>query len=503
MNNNCFRLFVIISVITFLTTACFAQDEPSLPAGLGAAEESAVDEPALPLPLGLNESNEPALPAGLGLPTDDDSGSEPSLPAGLFGSAEDEDQPEHDSGSPDDAGLGLTGFWETRVGTRLKDDHYEKETSILEARLQLEFERPFKSVLFNFTGDLLYDHPVNRDEIVLEEGKGWFDLRAASFSLSLSPETDLKIGRQVLTWGTGDMLFINDLFPKDWNSFFIGRDDEYLKAPSDAVKISIYKEFTNIDFVYTPRFDPDRFIDGSRISYWNGTLGRRAGTDAVVAVEKPDRWENDHEIALRLFKNMQGDEWALYAYQGYWKSPRGQNAATGKATYPELFAYGFSYRGAMGQGIGSLESGYYDSEGDRGGDNPFIKNSEFRFLAGYEQELAKNVTGSFQYYCEYMMDYGEYLASLPAGARAAHEYRHLVSFRLTRLMWDQNLTLSLFTYFSPSESDAYFRPKVHYKMDDNRALEIGANLFTGDYDHTFFGQFHHNSNVYVAYRYSF
>ena len=132
-----------------------------------------------------------------------------------------------------------------------------------------------------------------------------------------------------------------------------------------------------------------------------------------------------------------------------------------------------------------------------------VKNSEFRFLMGYEQELARNFTGAFQYYLEYMMDYGEYLGSLPAGARAAHEYRHVLTARLTRLMWDQNMTLSLFTYFSPTESDVYLRPKAHYKLDDHRALEMGGNIFAGDYDHTFFGQFHQNSNVYLAYRYSY
>ena len=36
---------------------------------------------------------------------------------------------------------------------------------------------------------------------------------------------DLKIGQQVLTWGTGDYVFLNDLFPKDYQSFFSGRDD--------------------------------------------------------------------------------------------------------------------------------------------------------------------------------------------------------------------------------------------------------------------------------------
>ncbi|MFW6031595.1 MAG: hypothetical protein ACOC9T_03300, partial [Myxococcota bacterium] len=32
--------------------------------------------------------------------------------------------------------------------------------------------------------------------------------------------------------GTGDLVFLNDLFPKDWRSFLLGRDLDYLKAPS-------------------------------------------------------------------------------------------------------------------------------------------------------------------------------------------------------------------------------------------------------------------------------
>ena len=48
----------------------------------------------------------------------------------------------------------------------------------------------------------------------------------------------------MLTWGTGDLLFINDLFPKNWKSLAIGRDDEYLKDPSGAVKASFFHDHT-------------------------------------------------------------------------------------------------------------------------------------------------------------------------------------------------------------------------------------------------------------------
>ena len=67
----------------------------------------------------------------------------------------------------------------------------------------------------------------------------------------------------------------------------------------------------------------------------------------------------------------------------------------------------------------------------------------------------------------------------------------------------QNVTWSLFTFFSPSDLDAYFRPNVAYKVTDDWLLELGGNFFVGKEEYTFFGQFVKNNNVYAAIRYSF
>jgi len=107
-----------------------------------------------------------------------------------------------------------------------------------------------------------------------------------------------------------------------------------------------------------------------------------------------------------------------------------------------------------------------------------------------------------QYYIEQMMDYGAYRRSLTSGP-ARDEDRHLATLRLTRLLMNQNLRCSLFTYYSPSDKDVYMRPNINYKVNDNTTVETGANIFFGDYPHTFFGQFQDNTNVYAGLRYSF
>jgi len=469
------RTIVLVLGLALCAPTIWAQHEPALPSGLN-------DEPSLPS--GLDE--EPALPPGL---------TDQTEPAAV------ETTPSTDWMA--ELPFDLTGFWEVRAGTRTQRDHYEKDASIGESRLQLEAEKYLGQSVLSVTADILYDPVFDHHSVYLERGRGWLDLREVSVAVPATEFLDAKVGRQILTWGTGDMLFINDLFPKDWNSFFIGRDEEYLKAPSDAVKASLYSEIVNLDVVYTPRFDADRYIDGRRISYWNGALGRRAGRDATVHADRPDDWFEDDEIALRLFKNVAGYELAAYGYHGFWKSPGGMDSATGKAIFPDLSVYGASVRGTVGKGIGNLECGYYESEDDRGGDNPFVRNGEFRLLAGYDQEVAQDFTVGAQYYLEHMTDHGDYRHALPTGSKKADEDRHVLTLRLTKLLMKQNLTLSLFTYYSPSDKDAYLRPNVHYKVTDNWAAEIGGNIFLGADDHTFFGQFEKNSNVYVGARYSF
>ncbi len=477
-------------VLTINIPAVVGQDEPALPSGLDSKEKT--DEPDLPIGLGTEDeesAEEPALPLGL------DDSKIAKAPA-------DEGSRPHVWDS-----LNLTGFWEIRGGLRARPDDHQRDASIGETRLQLGIERElWKRTTFKLTTDLLYDQVLERHRVNLERGRGFLDLREASLSMSPCDFMDIKVGRQVLTWGTGDLLFLNDMFPKDWQSFFIGRDVEYLKAPSDAVKISLFGELVNWDIVFTPRFDPDRFITGERLSYYNSLLGRRAGMDAVQHAHIPNQWFRDHEWATRISRNIKGVELAAYGYWGYWKSPAGMDLLSMSATFPRLSVYGGSIRGPFGGGIANLEAAYYDSREDRNGNDSFIDNSQVRFLVGYERqlpEIATDLTVAAQYYLEWMMDYDNYRHTIIPLMPLKDELRHVVTFRVTKLLMNQNLKLSMFTYYSPSDADVYMRPNVQYKFDDHWTGELGGNVFFGTKEHTFFNQFARNSNVYVALRYSF
>ncbi len=217
-----------------------AQEEPPLPPGLGAVEPRAEGEPALPPGLAQEQkpaAKEPELPPGLA-PREEVPPTEPTLPEGLVEEKAAPPGPVEAEKEPLRLPIDLTGFWEARGGVRTQRDLLERDASIGETRLQLEAEKAWVGWGLQVTADFLFDPVFDKHEVRLEEGQGWLDLRQANVFVTPAEFMDVKVGRQVLTWGTGDLLFLNDLFPKDWVSFFAGRDDEYLKAPSNSMRVT-------------------------------------------------------------------------------------------------------------------------------------------------------------------------------------------------------------------------------------------------------------------------
>ncbi len=386
------------------------------------------------------------------------------------------------------ADLPFHGFLEAAAASRVVDDDAAEDDFLLEeARFQIDFLRDADLGSLQFRADFVHDGVEERSLI---------DVREANVLLTPFESVDLKVGRQVLTWGTGDLIFLNDLFPKDWQSFFIGRDDEYLKKPSDALRATWYGDWLSLDVAWMPVFEPDGFISGERISYWNPMTGDRWGPrDPEIDPDLPDKTVGNGSLAARLYGSIGQWETALYGYRGHWGQPKGFDPDRSTAYFPRLEAWGASVRGALLGGIANAEFAWYRSLDDEGGNDPFIPNSQIRGLAGFSHEVARDQTLGLQAYLERSVQYPD--------VGFTDQNRWWLTARYTGMFLQQNLTVSLFAFYSPSEDDAYLRPKASYKLSDEILLTVGGNVFLGAHDDTFFGQFEDNTNLYARVRYSF
>jgi hypothetical protein len=379
------------------------------------------------------------------------------VPASLL--AQDDMWEDDDWGEDEEQQSIWGGFVEGAFGTRLDSDPLIDESATLsELRWRVETEWQPEKISVGLKADLLYDDIASEWDL---------DFRDLSVAFSLGDSIDVKLGRQVQTWGTGDLLFLNDLFPKDFVSFFAGRDDEYLKAPGDAARFTWFSKAVNVDFVWTPIFEPDVYLTGERFSFYSPAAGENVAPSPPFRAPEPDRSFSNGEFALRLYRTVESTEYAAYAYRGFSKQP----------FFERMNAYGASIRRPAGPGLINLETSYYDSSAD-----------QTRFLVGYEWEARPRFTVGLQYYLE---------------RNEAAKNRYLFTNRLIYRTGMDKYTWSLFTFYSPSDSDFYLRPQFKYRHSDEWSLTVGGNLFGGSDAHTFFNQLQDASNVYLRLRYHY
>ncbi len=406
-------------------------------------------------------------------------------------------QEENAWGDEESLPIQFHGFGEAALGVRVADDPTMADDFVLaEARFRLDLSHYSDRADLLFKGDLVADAVAGDVEI---------DIRQLLIALRAAKWLDVRLGRQVLTWGTGDLIFINDRFPKDFVSFFVGRADEFLKAPSNSAKFTFYAPPLNIDIVWTPIFTPDETITGERLSFFDprtGQIESAATLGGPLDPILPPKELGNGEFAGRLYRTVSGYELAAYGYVGFTKQAAAFDTAANRPTYSRLDAFGASVRGNLAGGIANLEGGYYYSVDDKSGRDPDVPNSDIRGLAGYEREIARNFTLGLQYWLVWIQDYDGLIDNSPEPELEPPEADHTFTARLGWLLRQQTLLLSLFTFYSPSEDDAYLRPVIEYDWSDAVKLTLGGNVLLGP-DKAFFGQLKNNSNVYARLRYSF
>jgi hypothetical protein len=366
---------------------------------------------------------------------------------------------------------------------------------LVEERLRFDVGRATSAGagLFLVKGDLFHDAGADRFDV---------DLREAWVGYTAGP-LDLRLGRQIVTWGVGDLVFISDVFPKDWESFFSGRPLEYLKLGVDGLRARCSSQTLNGELLIVPFFTPDALPSASRFFFFDPF----ASVPDQRELRPPRRYSNA-ELALRLYGLAAGFDLSLYAYRGFWRTPSarldsGADPAAVVRFYPRLSAYATSAQRSFLEGVLSLEGGHYDSREDRQGTNPSVPNSQWRFLAGYQRQLRPDLTAGIQAYAELMGRHDAYLEALAAGSPSADRIRWVLTARVMQLLDYQAWKLGIFAAYSPTDEDYLLQPEVSHRLSDELAVSLGANVFGGTSETTFFGQFEKSDNVYIGARFDF
>jgi len=445
----------------------------------------------------------------------------------------------------------LTGMIEIEQGGHMgKTGVHQREWIMSSTRGRIAASKNLDVGSFFLKLDFIDDRVLKRQE---------FDLREGRIRISPWSWVDLSVGKQVVTWGVADMLYINDLFPKNWVANFLGRDMEDMKDSAFSYRMTSYFGSGGLDLVYHPDFAPDTTPTGCRFAIYNpnsmmdntqeSLVSNREACDSTRENSLQTGEYSEGEFASRLYHRFGSHEVGLYTYSGFYKNPRGLQWAdsAGKPTgnkmatpesgdamliadYPRLNVYGFSAEGQLGPGIYSMEFGFYDSREDREGENPLIENSSNKFLAGYRLALSQHLSLGAQIFQEQMNQYEAYEFGLlqmvtnqliaqgtsSASAEQLAEKEDLYQFRKEEIhntftlratfkAQQDTIWINFFIYERPQDHDRMIKLDLTKRFDDQVEVVIGANIFEGDenYLDREFAMHKDDDNAFLRLRYSY
>ena len=161
------------------------------------------------------------------------------------------------------------GFLVTGATGRLRDtgDAAQSPSDFLlrEDRFRLDIEGWSEDIDAEIKVKAEVVHDALARDISVDLREGYFDYSAGDF--------DFRLGRQVITWGVGDLIFVSDVWPMDWVSFFAGRSMDYFKVGVEALRVRLWWDVVNVAVVAAAPFQPDELPDSSRFGIANPFAG--------------------------------------------------------------------------------------------------------------------------------------------------------------------------------------------------------------------------------------
>ncbi|GEM_PF-2533095 len=313
---------------------------------------------------------------------------------------------------------------------------------------------------------------------------------------------DFRAGKQIITWGNGDFLFVNDFFPKNYAAFYAGLPMDHLKEGLTVMRLSGYSAFANMEIIATPFFQeniypgPDRFI-----------LPDNPGGGPSPELVRPSlRFENS-EAAARVYRNILGWDAAIYGYTGTARQPTLQITPTDTApimrlSYPRIGSVGASLLGSLPGAIINLEAGYSRPYGNGGWDAPFLTEQETKLLAGIKAGQTGSWSLGLQYYVE-LLSFSEKTAPMRNGNPLAPKETHqIVTASVDVSPGYQTFRLYVFGYYDITYEEEFILPEASYQISDKISIAMGARVYLGAGDPRSFGNYEGNDCVFTRFTYN-
>jgi hypothetical protein len=378
--------------------------------------------------------------------------------------------------------LELDGFLESYYSVRLTDDHdFIGERS----RFRLNV-RNSKDNIYMFASLKGVNNQITEDSNEVD-----FDLHEAYLEYT-RPTWDIKIGRQIYSWGKADGLRITDvLSPCDYSEY-ITRDFDEIRIPVASVKYRYLFSKANLELVWIPTFTV-AVHPTDKDNPWY--VGSYQGATINPAEEVEDKLENS-EVAIRLSFFLKGIDFSFSTAYLWDDEPayHQTGATTYTPQYHRLRFLGVDLSKPVNDFVIRFESAYYQGK-YFAAQNSFgvLKKDYLYSLVGLDWYPGNDWTVSAQLANKRLFAYDNQIKE--------DESQTIVTFNLTKKLLRETFEVKNMVYYEPDQGDGFNRFSSDYTVRDSLHFLTGIDCFFGDEGQ--FSNYDHNDSFWLKVKYDF
>ncbi|NCC99086.1 MAG: hypothetical protein EOL95_05190 [Bacteroidia bacterium] len=335
---------------------------------------------------------------------------------------------------------------------------------------------------------------------ILEDKTGLF-LREAFFRYN-TEKWDLKVGRQIITWGVADGIRVTDLVsPMDYTEF-LAQDYDDIRIPENGFRLKYLHPKFNVEGVFIPVAEFFQ-LPLSAENPWS-VMSSITMPYSLNMNDIPAKKLSNAEFGGRISFFLSGIDVSLSALHTWNKMPVinkslsvNSDSLYMKAHYERLDMIGADMSVPLGKFVIRAEVAAYLGELQEL-DMPVnldatIRKNTYNGLLGLDFYPGNDWTVMVQYYHKYISDYDEIIS--------VKKNSGLVTFNISKKLLQTTMTLSSFTYYDITYNSFYNRTSVDYALTDQIHLTGGYDWFHGEKGS--FAMYKNNSEYFVKFKYSF
>lgn len=374
-----------------------------------------------------------------------------------------------------EAEVDIGGFADVYTAAKTKNGKYNANYS----RLRLEFSSELNGVYF--FGSLNAEKKQN------EESK--LNLHEAYVEY-IGEKYDIRLGKQIVTWGKADGVRITDVLnPADYSMFITGEFDD-LRIPINMVKFRYLPGFADFEIIAIPGFEPR--TAPKKGSAW--FVERQSKYKAASETDNlPKKSLKNAEIAAKVSFFMSGFDFAISSMYLTDDEPvyKLYNNMLYQKFNRSVFV-GFEASKVLGEFVARAEvAGYKDKALQAEYD--YVKKNYVKAMLGCDWYVNSDFTLSAQFANNSILDYEDEIN--------ADEHNTISTLNVSYKMLNQTVELSNMTYYSFNDEDVYNKAEADYAFTDDLHILVGYDYFDGKKG--VYGVYKNNSQLWLKAKFNF